>query len=171
MSEDAGRPEDAAQDDGRSWWIYTYGPIDSGWPLLGPLHPECERELRAIQRFARAECEWDGDCAFGPRTFVVPVPPDDELGCGLGYVWKQHDNGTTFIASPRPLPWLKDPRTLVLSPRDVSDLERLETRLDLEEGGDDPRTLLDVASRVLDTEGLTPASRINALRAVFDVRV
>ena len=51
------------------------------------------------------EAGWEGDIREGPYVTVVP---DGESG-GLSPViiaWKQDNNGTTFVASPFPLPWV-----------------------------------------------------------------
>lgn len=45
---------------------------------------------------------WEGDVREGP--FVFSVPGETEMSWGL--VLKQDNNGTTFVASPVPLPHL-----------------------------------------------------------------
>jgi hypothetical protein len=52
------------------------------------------------------EAGWEGDIRHGSGPFVCPLPDGD---CGSEYLiaWKQDNNGSTFIASPFCLPWLK----------------------------------------------------------------
>lgn len=51
---------------------------------------------------------WDGDYSQEPTVFHLPCPESESLE--LGFIWKQHRNGLTFIASPMPLPWLGEAR-------------------------------------------------------------
>ncbi len=46
---------------------------------------------------------WEGDFRQGPSIFWLP----DETGFIYGFVFKQDNNGTTFIISPRQLPWVE----------------------------------------------------------------
>lgn len=46
---------------------------------------------------------WEGDCRQGPSIFWLP----DETGFSYGFVFKQDNNGTTFIVSPKRLPWIE----------------------------------------------------------------
>ena len=46
---------------------------------------------------------WEGDIRQGP--FIAGIPTGDHT-TGIMIAWKQHNNGTTFIASPLKLPWL-----------------------------------------------------------------
>lgn len=47
---------------------------------------------------------WEGDYTAGPFVFLLPDPDCDCLR--HGFIWKQRNNGTTFVASPFELPWL-----------------------------------------------------------------
>lgn len=47
---------------------------------------------------------WEGDVAWGP---YISMLPHNESDCLFMLAWKQSNNGTTFIASPFDLPWLK----------------------------------------------------------------
>jgi hypothetical protein len=63
--------------------------------------------LRAKAERMALEAEWEGDMSFG--VFVSALPPDDCGGeCPVLIAWKQSNNGTTFVYSPRPLPWLQE---------------------------------------------------------------
>jgi len=98
-------------------YVYHIPPIDYGWCWLQPLrslngiYEELDKheELKAIAKFQdRAEVlarrlGWDGDNRIEPHVFFVP----DELEMSLGLVWKQDNNGCTFVASPVQLPHLE----------------------------------------------------------------
>jgi hypothetical protein len=60
-------------------------------------------EIEADARVAFREIGWEGDVSEGPYFFCLP----DEGYCSLGYMLKQSNNGSTFVASPQPLPWLE----------------------------------------------------------------
>ena len=47
---------------------------------------------------------WEGDISWGP---YISMLPQNESDCLFMLAWKQANNGTTFIASPFELPWLK----------------------------------------------------------------
>ena len=49
---------------------------------------------------------WEGDFRAPPHICFVPYP--DEACFKKIFVWKQDNNGSTFIASEIPLPWLND---------------------------------------------------------------
>lgn len=48
---------------------------------------------------------WEGDIREGPLISAIPSADGD-----VRYIiaWKQDNNGTTFVATPYPLPWLVD---------------------------------------------------------------
>ena len=50
--------------------------------------------------------EWEGDITAGPYVFLLPDP--DGSCFRYGFVWKQYNNGRTFIASPFELHWLNE---------------------------------------------------------------
>jgi hypothetical protein len=57
-------------------------------------------------RLAKDTGQWEGDYNYEPRVFWSPDP--DLFRFSYGFVWKQDNNGTTFIISPQPLKWLED---------------------------------------------------------------
>lgn len=58
--------------------------------------------FEAAKRMA-ADLLWEGDFREGP--FVMPVLV--ELEVGYAFVWKQNNNGSTFVISPVPLPYVE----------------------------------------------------------------
>lgn len=59
------------------------------------------------------ELGWEGDFRHNPEVFWMPI----ETAFEWGFVFKQNNNGTTFVISPIELPWLdsKDSCKLDLS--------------------------------------------------------
>jgi hypothetical protein len=49
---------------------------------------------------------WDGDIRKGEGGPYVTALPNEDCTVQLVLAWKSDNNGTTFVASPRPLPWL-----------------------------------------------------------------
>lgn len=47
---------------------------------------------------------WEGDFREPPRVFWIP----DDQEFVYGFVWKQDNNGSTFVVSPYPLNHLKE---------------------------------------------------------------
>lgn len=103
-------------------FYYETNPVD----FFGPMMPICEacRSIRHDTEDPDAEfglfvtCmkaahffglhgKWDGDIR-GKNLYVFALPVDDGSLPEIGIVWKQDDNGTTYIASPVRLPWLDD---------------------------------------------------------------
>lgn len=101
-------------------FVYAVTPIDhwAGWSeptqALSDFFDELnrpdpiEREryedmLLAAQRLAHS-LGWDGTFRDGPFVAGLPMPEADEFGFMIA--WKQDNNGTTFVASPIPLPHL-----------------------------------------------------------------
>ncbi len=108
-----------------AWRVYSIIPIDFGWERLQtveevaanmaeekaagivhaqPSYSDLEKFFSDIQR-ARSlaeEAGWEGDYRDRPRVFWLP----DENDFSCGFVWKQDNNGTTYVVSPHPLPWL-----------------------------------------------------------------
>ncbi len=66
-------------------------------------------DLFEMAKEASRTLGWEGDVREGPYFFTVPV----EGGSAFGVVWKQDNNGTSFIGSPVPLDYLRDQRALV----------------------------------------------------------
>lgn len=68
-------------------------------------------DLAALEKLAKSgfrKLGWEGDATAGPSYFALP----SETEFVFGYALKQSNNGSTFVASPHPLPWL-DPLTMV----------------------------------------------------------
>jgi len=61
-----------------------------------------ELDFEGAKHLAR-DHGWEGDYREGP--FVMPVLI--ELEVGYAFVWKQDNNGSTFVLSPVPLPYLE----------------------------------------------------------------
>jgi len=61
-----------------------------------------ELEFERAKHLAR-DHGWEGDFRDGP--FVMPVLFDDEVS--YAFVWKQDNNGSSFVLSPVPLPYLE----------------------------------------------------------------
>jgi hypothetical protein len=102
--------------------VYALGPIDNwtGWlpeeEFLQLEEPEYGRpnadDYHAFKKKAElraAEAGWEGDIRnWRNGPFVAPLPVNYGDGT-IRYMiaWKQDNNGTTFVASPFPLPWLE----------------------------------------------------------------
>jgi hypothetical protein len=106
-----------------SWHTYHIFPIDFGWDFLPDLSHvisqaaaqdanDCIRygdtayKILRDFKFAMAAAEgkgWEGDFRDGPKVFFLPNDTEFQWG----FVWKQDNNGETFIASPQPMPWLR----------------------------------------------------------------
>lgn len=56
---------------------------------------------------------WEGDYNF-MHVFVLPDP--ESCGTRLGLIWKQANNGSTFIFSPLFLPWINEKNLLPAKP-------------------------------------------------------
>jgi hypothetical protein len=52
-----------------------------------------------------ADIGFDGKLRSGEGPCVIPLPSGD-YDCGYLIAWKQDNNGSCFIASPYPLPWI-----------------------------------------------------------------
>lgn len=108
---------------------YVTGPIDywDGLPTLKEYEMMLAREaitnlayqkelafqpiVFLSEQFEQAKKEmycWEGDFLAGPYVFLLPDP--DSVTMQPGFIWKQRNNGTTFIVSPFDLPWLNEYR-------------------------------------------------------------
>ena len=111
-------------------WLYCYylDPKDHGWNFLLTVEeaakkfieegferggePDCNiKELNyfldnyhAAKRLA-SENLWEGDFDGAAHVFALP---DGSPYFQLAFVWKQHNNGSTFVVSPIELPWLEE---------------------------------------------------------------
>lgn len=111
--------------------FYDIPPMDFGWNRLDTVKAHARRlaeaidgggegllELTAFLEFVGAALDqasrrrvgplprawWEGDFREGcePRVVVLPNDPVP----ALALVWKQENNGTTFIVSEVPMDWL-----------------------------------------------------------------
>lgn len=111
-----------------TWKAYSIIPIDWSWEYLPTVEDVAQMFAKNdatlalndvnydpimlpdfFQRFETAKQlasgqGWEGDYQGGakPRVFFLPSENDFEYG----FAWKQSNNGTTFVVSPYPLPWL-----------------------------------------------------------------
>ncbi|MFT3756458.1 MAG: hypothetical protein QM769_11040 [Pseudoxanthomonas sp.] len=110
-----------------SWHVYRLPPIDAGWghlesvkETLAAIADEID-EFSAPDNFNAMEVSdflcawkavkeevgkrgWDGEFRLEPRVFWLPS--EGELA--YGFVFKQENDGTTFVVSPYSLPWLDE---------------------------------------------------------------
>jgi hypothetical protein len=109
-------------------YLYSYevSPMDAGWSRLptvpeylkrvaGEFHYEnssprvdaIEEILNFVKEALRAghSVGWEGDFKqYGePRVVVLPHPDEPRLALA----WQQDNNGTTFVVSEVPMPWLE----------------------------------------------------------------
>lgn len=93
--------------DASDYKIYVLSPMDDGWDDMLGADPASEPLASILQRARGPEFRWEGD--FRPHGHPRRIPvPDGEYGTHQIYVWKQENNGTTFVASPVRLPWLEE---------------------------------------------------------------
>lgn len=106
-----------------SWHVYHIFPIDFGWDFLPDLshvvaqaaaqdangcirYGDTAYKITKDFKAAMAAMEgqgWEGDFREGPKVFFLPNDTEFQWG----FVWKQDNNGETFIVSPQPMPWLR----------------------------------------------------------------
>lgn len=108
----------------KSYHIYTLGPIDywEGWQGLDELSERLKleekssreplnhhannlhEEWQTVVELIRKHTRWEGDGYW--RVSSLPNP---EWSCSeFLFSVKQLNNGSVFIASPFPLPWLQE---------------------------------------------------------------
>jgi hypothetical protein len=78
---------------------------------VATLQPKEIAEAKALLEKAKAhadQCGWEGDMVEGPFVFGVP-PRHGYNTFDVGFAWKQDNNGTTYVVSPVPMPWLEPP--------------------------------------------------------------
>jgi len=109
--------------------VYHIAPIDIGWDLLPTVEEiavklakeEAEAavddraeeysatgflaDFREAQDLAK-EAGWEGDYRGSSRPRVLFIPNDTYFT--FGFVWKQDNNGSTFVISSAPMPHLRD---------------------------------------------------------------
>jgi hypothetical protein len=118
----------------RTWYAYSLAPVDLGWgaaPTVDmwlldedvadpePPLPEEEidyihqsellvrRSLWAQAQAVAARLGWEGEF-IEARVFTLPDTQSAYRIMTSGFVFKQSNNGTTFVVSPVPMPWLDD---------------------------------------------------------------
>lgn len=89
----------------RSWWVYAINPVDHGWEDLTAASidndvPDCAKQ-------AAEDLGWEGDVR-GDECARFFVPAVDSSGFAECFVWKQDNNGTTFVAASCALPHLEE---------------------------------------------------------------
>lgn len=106
-----------------NWFLYSLPPIDHGWQHLktvketlaliaksdDEMHGAGDFDSDEITSFMRRwesakeaakDHGWEGDFRGQPRVFWIP----SENEFDVGFVFKQDNNGTTFVVSPQELP-------------------------------------------------------------------
>jgi hypothetical protein len=63
-------------------------------------------EFRQIAMELAYDIGWDGNIRKGEGGPYVIALPNEDCNVQLVIAWKSDNNGDTFVASPRPLPWL-----------------------------------------------------------------
>jgi hypothetical protein len=81
------------------YYVYSVAPIDNGWEDLHVLFRLPEQIATAARSL-----DWEGDISVGGWS---PVPC--ETCFWPCFVWKQSNNGTTFIASPVAMKFFCEP--------------------------------------------------------------
>lgn len=64
---------------------------------------------KAMVTIVNSESSWEGDVR-GNEIYIFSLPDPDNCDVLRGVIWKQDNNGTTFICSPVKLPWLEEYR-------------------------------------------------------------
>lgn len=98
-------------------YLYVLSPIDfwDGWVKEDQFlaRPGDEYEDGGKKRYANyltraftaaRTSHWEGDVKDGP--YISGLPGADTSCPEIMIGWKQYNNGTTFICSPFPLPWV-----------------------------------------------------------------
>ena len=87
-------------------FFHDLGQEDGGEPAARQESWRVSQELDKLVAWASAaflQMWWEGDCTSGtPLFFGIPAEGSMAIGC----IIKQGNNGTTFVASPHPLPHL-----------------------------------------------------------------
>lgn len=85
----------------QKWYVYNITPMDLGWEFLERISMDAV-PLEIHQ--AAFDLGWEGDTQDGAFVFYVP----NETQISRGYVWKQNNNGTTFVATLIPFVHLEN---------------------------------------------------------------
>ena len=112
----------------KNWFVYDIWPIDFGWCLLPSVNQtrsiiqktnageddgflpagitleQFDEDWRTAQIAAKA-CGWEGDYQPDAGPVVMCIPSEGGFACG--FVFKQSNNGSTFVVSGFPLPHLQ----------------------------------------------------------------
>lgn len=108
-----------------NWHVYEIAPIDLRWEFLATVDATAaeikaqEKEIGqegdpSTEQFSAAwesaqeaagDKGWAGDFRSAPRVFWVPGDTEFDFG----FVFKQDNNGTTYVVSPVELPHLDEP--------------------------------------------------------------
>ena len=107
----------------KMWIVYSVGPIDHGWENLKTVRQTLSEIMNSEDDFlekydiptesidsflkrwesakeAARRHGWEGDFRHEPYVFWLP----SEVDFVYGFVFKQDNNGTTFVVSPQQLP-------------------------------------------------------------------
>lgn len=63
--------------------------------------------MRCARDVTLAKGSWEGDIR-SDNLYVFGLPYPALTTTRIGLVWKQHNNGTSFVCSPLEIPWLKE---------------------------------------------------------------
>lgn len=81
----------------RKWTVSAIPAIDIGWDFVHHVDIRCvAKEVRDVA----TKLGWEGDVRSA-ECGVFLIPGDTSFD--VAFVWKQDNNGTCFVASPRPL--------------------------------------------------------------------
>lgn len=103
-------------------YVYVLSPIDIGWSFLRKA-TDVAKQMIDGERFEEAaefllffkeakerakRYGWEGDfkCYAEPR--VISFPIHESCSFEMAIAWKQSNNGTTFVVSGVPMPWLEE---------------------------------------------------------------
>lgn len=110
-----------------NWHTYETPPVDIGWEDLRTVQETAgvlvarmqstgvknDVDASALHSFlaawtsakdAASSKGWEGDLRIEPVVFWVP----NDTEFSYGFVLKQDNNGTTYVVSPVPMPWLEE---------------------------------------------------------------
>lgn len=85
------------------------GSNDTAWRIIHFV-------ISCVYKVARAKSFWEGDIR-GNDIYLFSLPDPDNAMVRMGLVWKQDNNGSTYICSPVEIPWLKEYRDITTGKR------------------------------------------------------